>query len=201
MKQQIRLSLRKKRRLLSPPRQEYAKRGLVNVLRKYPPYRFAKRIAFYVASDGEIDPGYLIRQAMDDGKKCYLPVIHPLKHNRLYFVEHLPTRPLVTNHLGIKEPKLSSDTTAPCWILDIIFLPLVAFDHNGWRLGMGGGYYDRTLSYIRHSDGHPGKPLLIGLAHSFQEVENLRPAAWDVPMHAIATENKLIIANPYAIKN
>jgi len=67
----------------------------------------------------------------------------------------------------------------------------VAFDKNGNRLGMGGGFYDRALSF-RQQKPFIKRPLLIGVAHSFQESNSINAKKWDIPMDAILTDQKLI---------
>jgi 5-formyltetrahydrofolate cyclo-ligase len=148
-------------------------------------FRRARRIAFYLTYGGEIDPQPALELATALGKTCYLPVLHPLGHNRLYFVRHDAGEPLILNRFGIPEPRLRRPT--PIWSLDLIFVPLVAFDAAGNRLGQGAGFYDRSLACLR---GRPAKrPLLIGLAHGFQQVPQLHPTSWDVPLHGVATEH------------
>ena len=148
-------------------------------------------MAFYLANDGEISPLQAMNTAMQAGKRCYLPVLHPLKLNRLYFVQHNASSPLKKNRFAIKEPRLNkAHITAP-WALDIIFLPLVAFDRQGHRLGMGGGFYDRTLAFTARQQGR--KPLLVGLAHSFQELPHINASHWDIPLHSIVTEREIIV--------
>lgn len=94
------------------------------------------------------------------------------------------------NRYGINEPKdtPSIDTET----LDIILTPLVAFDRQGHRLGMGGGYYDRTFSFLLNQADIP-RPKLIGLAYACQEVPSLSPDPWDVPLHGVVTERKIVI--------
>ena len=94
------------------------------------------------------------------------------------------------NRFGIAEPELGKNPTAPVWTLDIILLPLVAFDRAGNRMGMGGGFYDRTLARLNNSAME--RPLLIGLAHHCQEVEHLQAQSWDIPLDIIATDKELI---------
>lgn len=199
MSQQLRREIRKKRRALTAAEQQGASETLPSILSSLKQYRCAKRLAFYSANDGEIDAGYLLQHAMKAGKTCYLPVLHPLQQKRLHFVEYHDGTPLVKNRFGIPEPHLPTGRIAPIWTLDIIFLPLIAFDRRGNRLGMGGGFYDRTLAHTQHLPGRgrgtrANKPWLIGLAHSCQETTALQPAPWDVPLHMIATEKELITA-------
>ena len=183
--QALRTALRRARRALDPRQQARASAGLCRVIARLPAFRRARRIAFYRADGGEIDPQPAWELATALGKACYLPVLHPLGHNRLYFVRHNASEPLLPNRFGIPEPRLRSPTAI--WSLDLIFLPLVAFDAAGNRLGQGAGFYDRSLACMR---GRPAKhPLLIGLAHGFQQVPQLHPTPWDVPLHGVVTEH------------
>lgn len=185
-----RRDLRQRRRQLSAAQQRRASAQLARVLRQRLEFRRARRIAFYLASDGEIDPAPLLAFAHTAGKACYLPVLHPLGANRLHFVRYRPGQRLASNKFGIAEPRLQTAADTPAWALDIIFLPLVGFDRQGHRLGMGGGFYDRTLAFKRHR--RASTPLLIGLAHSLQELGTITAAPWDVPLDAIATEREYI---------
>ena len=87
------------------------------------------------------------------------------------------------NRYGIPEPPADVPRSNP-GELDIIFLPLVAWDRRGSRLGMGGGIYDRTLEGVRG-------PLLVGLAHSLQELDHIPAEPWDIRLHFIASDKAL----------
>jgi 5-formyltetrahydrofolate cyclo-ligase len=128
--------------------------------------------------------------AVAAGKRCYLPVLHPFAGPALWFCEWRPGDPLVPNRFAIPEPIVTRRTLRTARELDFLLVPLVAFDNAGSRLGMGGGYYDRTLAYLRLRD-HWRRPRVVGLAHSFQRVESLPRNAWDVPVDAVATERAL----------
>lgn len=94
---------------------------------------------------------------------------------------------LVPNRYGILEPRLNVLDVLPANQLDVICTPLVAFDGSGQRLGMGGGYYDRTLAPWYQS-GNGAKP--VGIAHDCQRVETLPVEAWDVPLPEILTPSR-----------
>ncbi len=72
--------------------------------------------------------------------------------------------------------------------LDLVFLPLVAFDRVGHRVGMGGGYYDRTFAFVQQMHH---KPILIGLAYEMQQVDGLPFCTWDIPLDGVLTEKQL----------
>ncbi|MFT7301015.1 MAG: 5-formyltetrahydrofolate cyclo-ligase [Porticoccus sp.] len=182
----IRQLMRERRRALPPLQQDAASAGLAQQFSNISAFRNSNRIAFYLASDGEIDPQLAMGIAEAAGKECYLPVLHPLKLNRLYFVRYCQGDPLSINRFGIEEPHLQSRRIVPPLGLDLILLPLVAFDRHGNRLGMGGGFYDRTLATQQHLT------RLIGLAHSWQETDSIQPQPWDVGLRTIVTESNVI---------
>ena len=143
----------------------------------------ARRVAFYLPADGEISPIPLCRLSARLGKACYLPVISN-DNTILTFDLYAPdVTVLKKNRYGIPEPQ--THQPIPARMLDIVFMPLVAFDREGNRLGMGKGYYDHTFKNV---DRWWRKPRLIGLAHSLQET-HLEPKEWDIPMHSVATES------------
>ncbi len=78
--------------------------------------------------------------------------------------------------------------------LDLILLPLVGFDTHCHRLGMGKGFYDRSLEFLNHRQ-HWRKPHILGLAHDFQRVESLPADPWDVPLQGVVTDKSFYSAN------
>ena len=182
--------MRRRREGLSAQQQLQAAKGLLDAVSGVPEFQSARRVGFYLANGGEIDPSPVTQLAARAGKACYFPVLHPLKYNRLYFVRHREGDRFNSNRFGISEPELRAHRTVPAWSLQIIFIPLLAFDGRGNRLGMGGGYYDRSLAFTRNKPG--SRPLLIGLAHSFQQVDHLEASPWDIPLHGVATEREFI---------
>ena len=188
----IRQQLRAKRRALTAEQQRLCSEQLASILCNESFFLRAKRVGIYLANDGEIDPSVVLAAALKAGKTCFLPILHPLKKNKLYFGQYESGTKLVNNRFGIPEPTINSTQIAPPWSLDIIFMPLVAFDRQGNRMGMGGGFYDRTLAFMK--DSKRLKPKLVGLAHGCQEVETLSQQSWDIPLHLIATDQEIICA-------
>lgn len=182
----LRKAIREQRRSLTPRKEHQAANQLVSQASRLDCFRYAKRVAFYLANDGEIDPALLLALAQAAGKNCYLPVLHPLKHNRLYFAAYRTGTRMTTNRYGIPEPDLAKNPIIPAWTLDIIFLPLAAFDSQCHRIGMGGGFYDRTLAFKHRTQ--KTRPLLIGLAYHFQQVDNIAANPWDIPLDAVVTD-------------
>ena len=178
-KQAIRQTCQQIRKKLTPAYQESASFNVCAHIRKLEQYRYAKRIALYQAVNGEIDLGLLWRSAPLQGKHCYFPALND--DATLSFLPATPSSTFHKNRLGIDEPHISQEQAAAPEQLDLIFIPLVSFDRHGTRLGMGSGYYDRTLS-------HCSSPLLVGVAYEFQRQSFIEPQAWDIPLNVIITE-------------
>lgn len=193
-KQQTRTLLRDQRRRLPPSRQRRASDALARRLEGRLFFARARHIAFYLPNDGEIDPSPLMLQALSRGKTAYLPVLDPRHPGRLTFMPWRPGVSLRANRYGIPEPAYRPGHRPRLWMLDIVFMPLVGFDRLGNRLGMGGGFYDRTFA---DRAGYPrSRPLLVGLAHDFQQVDRLAADPWDIPLHAVATDRRLLYPQP-----
>lgn len=199
-RQAIRREVRQRRRALSPIQQQQASRAMFRLMMRQPLFVRSRNIAFYLANDGEISPHFLLQQAQRMGKRCYLPVLKPGVENRLWFARYYRDTSLYMNHFGIYEPMPEASSLIRARQLDLVLLPLVAFDRQGGRLGMGGGFYDRSFSFKNASSVSAHKPYLMGLAHRCQEVESLELAHWDIPLHAVATDAGLIISNSAAKK-
>lgn len=185
-KQQLRRELRAARRALSPTDQVNASLGVCRQLVKLPAFLRSDRIAVYFNNDGEVNLDPLMNAAWKMGKTLYLPVLHPFKNGELVFMEYHPGHPVAVNRFGIPEPISHHDTRCPAWLLDLILTPLVGFDEAGNRMGMGGGFYDRTFAFLRNNS-KPRRPTLLGLAHECQKVEAITTESWDIPMDGIVT--------------
>lgn len=180
--------MRQRRRHLSHEQQHHAATSLARLLARDALFRRSRHIAFYLANDGEQSLTPLLERAWTMGKQCYLPIIMP--DERLHFAPYHPGDPLAPNVFGIPEPVRAGLTIVNARVLDLVLMPLVAFDLTGNRLGMGGGFFDRTLAYLRHRR-HWRKPRLLGIAHEFQRVPALEGQRWDVPLDAVATEFRI----------
>ncbi|MEW6354673.1 MAG: 5-formyltetrahydrofolate cyclo-ligase, partial [Pseudomonadota bacterium] len=153
-------------------------------------FRSARHIAFYLANDGEIDPLPLMQRAWAAGKICYLPVLDNLHPQRLWFAPFRPGERMVYNRFNILEPDAPRRRGMSARRLNLVFAPLVAFDARGNRLGMGGGFYDRTLEFLPRRRVWRS-PRVVGLAYEFQKTAHIARAAWDVPMQAIVTDARV----------
>ncbi|PCJ36747.1 MAG: 5-formyltetrahydrofolate cyclo-ligase [Moraxellaceae bacterium] len=185
-KQSLRQSLRLARKQLSHPEQLAASIGLCRQLLMHPRFIYCKRLAVYIANDGEIDLQPLIHLAWSLHKQVYLPVLHPFRQGELIFMQYTPGQPLANNRFGIPEPLSPTDTRIPTWMLDLVLTPLVGFDVDGNRMGMGGGFYDRTFAFVQQNI-RPRAPYLVGVAHECQKTEGLITESWDIAMNGIVT--------------
>ena len=190
----IRSRLREQRRSLSACQQNRYTDQITAILTRQDFFLRAKRVAIYLANDGEVDLSPIIDICLKSKKRCYLPVLHPLGINRLHFAAFDYQSHMTTNRFGIAEPSLRHSKLAPAWSLDLILMPMVGFDRTGNRLGMGGGYYDRTLSFM--SLAQNPMPKLVGLSYSFQELHKIVQRDWDIPLNHIVTEREIICAKP-----
>jgi len=147
----------------------------------------ANIIGSYQAQGSEIDPSPLADALREKGHLFALPVIAH-KDEPLSFRNYAIGDPLVPNSYGIGEPGPAALTVEP----DILFVPLLAFNRQGSRLGTGAGYYDRTLKALRAKKSI----FAIGLAFSCQEVDTIPIENHDAPLDRIATE--IQVFNPPA---
>jgi 5-formyltetrahydrofolate cyclo-ligase len=184
----MRASLRAKRRAVSPAERDSSAARVAQNVDHWLHLRSGWRIALYAALPHELDTTPLIQLALARGCRIYLPRIERRRLGRkMQFVEMTARRS--SNRLGISEPQ-GGQTIGARW-LDVVFLPLLGFDSCGVRLGMGGGYYDRAFEFrLRRTAWHT--PRLIGLAYSFQQVEQIIPAAHDVLLDAVVTEKGVV---------
>lgn len=192
---QLRRQLRKARRALTPAEQARAARGLYRQLAQHPLFRRARHVSLYLTNDGEIDPHLLLAEAQRRGKRTYLPVLSAWPRTKMVFQRVRPGERLRANRFGIQEPTVRASCQRVIWALDLILMPLVGFDPQGGRLGMGGGFYDRSLAYrSRRTAWH--KPVLLGLAHECQKVERLAQASWDIPLQGTVSDLRWYVAGP-----
>ncbi len=146
--------------------------------------RRSLRIGCYFAVNGELDCEPVIHGAWMRKRDVYLPVLH---RSELLFAAYKPGTQLRKNRYGIPEPVCTTDELLRATELDLVVTPLLAFDESGTRLGMGGGYYDRSFRALKNRKRWR-HPRLIGLAYAFQQVSSLERRSWDIPLTAISTE-------------
>jgi 5-formyltetrahydrofolate cyclo-ligase len=186
---QLRRLLRKARRALNRAEQRQAAQGLYRQLAQNPLFRRSRHVSLYLPMDGEIDPRLLLREAQRRGKKTYLPVLSAWPRTKMVFQRVKPGEKFRPNRFRIPEPRIDARKQRKIWALDLILMPLVGFDDQGGRLGMGGGFYDRSLAYQARRKAWQ-KPVLLGLAHECQKVGKLAVASWDVPLQGTVSDKR-----------
>ena len=188
-KTKLRREIRDKRRNLPSDVREQAALNICEFVSPLAVFQNSQHIGVYLASDGEINPHRLVDLAWLQGKSCYLPIIDSKGKNLMKFVPYTPDTEFFLNRYNIPEPVHEPEDLLDANILDLVLAPLVAFDDQGNRMGMGKGFYDRTFEFVRQTQ----QPFLMGLAHSCQQVGFLESAEWDIPLNGLATEEQLLL--------
>lgn len=165
---------------------------ICNHIKQNSQYREAKHIAIYYATRGEVDITSLVKRAAFHGKQHYMPVC---RGEQLLFLPVNTKTEYKKNKYNILEPDVPLSEARPVEQLDIIFLPVVAFDPSGVRLGMGKGYYDKTLASIQSLASNTQLPYLFGVAYQFQKQDILIKNPWDIMLHATLTESQTYWTN------
>ena len=180
----LRQQLRQRRKDLADNQQVIAAKQLCRHLLRLDCFQKSNHIAIYQAFNGEISLQFFITEAIAQGKQCYLPLLPDSLDEPLQFAHYQPEASMHQNRYGIAEPDFASEPSKIIEIekIDLVLMPLVGFDHQGTRLGMGGGYYDRTFAQ------RSPHQMLIGVAHQCQQVEYLPCRDWDVPVDKVVTD-------------
>ncbi|MGL4860369.1 MAG: 5-formyltetrahydrofolate cyclo-ligase [Enterobacteriaceae bacterium] len=184
---QLRHSIRQQRRTLSEQQQRQASQQISQKLYAHQRVAKASCVSLFMAFDGEIDLTPLITRLWSHRIDVCLPLLHPFSAGNLLFVRYQPETELKPHRYGLSQPVLDVRQVVPVREIDVILTPLVAFDSSGNRLGMGGGYYDRTLQQWQSKGPYP-----IGVAHDCQQVPALTPQLWDIPLPEIITPTQHI---------
>lgn len=185
----LRRQARAARRALDDAQRALAATQLCSHLLAAPLLMSARRVAAYAAVASELDLMPLIAALIERGTEVYLPHIeHTAPHMR-FARWRGQKRFLLPNRFGIPEPVGDAGSMLDAQQLDVVLLPLVAFDDRGQRLGSGAGYYDRALAFRLQSEP---PPWLIGIGYACQQVSAIPAASWDVPLDGIATETGMM---------
>jgi 5-formyltetrahydrofolate cyclo-ligase len=186
-KRQLRSSLRRARRQISPAHGRLAAERLRRLAVRGGLLRY-RRIGFYLPFDGEMSLLPLLNQALWLHKACYLPVVPKRFERQLQFSRLTGLPRWYLNRFGIHEHWSPRPLRARQ--LDLLLVPLVGFDEAGHRLGMGGGFYDATLAYLRRRKAWR-KPILVGVGYECQKVPHLPHDPWDIRLDGVITEARL----------
>ncbi|MCW8879779.1 MAG: 5-formyltetrahydrofolate cyclo-ligase [Kangiellaceae bacterium] len=190
-KREIRQTVRQLRNQISQQESTQAGNNLCEHLLSMREYPKAKSVACFLSFDGEINTGPLISKLHQDNKICLLPYLRPSKPNRLWFMPYEKGDKLIRNRLGISEVCKPVNSSHRISTIDLLLMPLVAFDINGNRLGMGGGFYDASLCHLLDPEFKHQRPLCLGIAFERQKLNRLPKEPWDFPLDGVITENKI----------
>lgn len=184
----LRSEMAARRAALDPPARIAAADALANQLDGLAEWHTDQRIAGYWASAGEVLLHRASTACTRRGATWLLPRID---RRMLRFAPWRVGDPIKANRFGIPEPQVALDACLAPAAVELVLLPLLAFDRRGNRLGTGGGYYDRSFAFLREGE-RPREPLLVGIGYAWQQVEALEPSAWDVALDFICTDRELI---------
>lgn len=187
MRAAIRIEMRDKRKAIAESARTRAAEDLAYAAERAGLLAGARKTAIYIENDGELPTGKLIESLRSKGSEIYLPSTHPTEPRTMEFRLWRAGEQLVQGRYGIFEPAEGSEVIDPAE-LDIIFVPLVAFDAKGNRIGMGGGYYDTLLAKFKELGRGP---LPVGIAYEEQMVHELPKETWDMPLPAILTPRRV----------
>lgn len=188
---ELRQRMAERRRALGPPARMGAAQGLRRSLETLPAFVEAERLAGYWACRGELPLNLALAAAALRGQAIHLPrIVGP---RQLQFAPWKLGDEVEPNRYGIPEPVVSLGLLEPRQ-MDMVLLPLLAFDRHGHRIGYGGGFYDASFAFLREAP-RPARPLLVGVGYAFQACEAIEPAEWDVRLDYVATDNELIHCN------
>ena len=187
---ELRAAIRESRQAVPPPYARQAAAKFVELLVELDWYKNANRIAAYLPFNGEADPLPLMDRALIDGKQIFVPVIVE-KSEPLKFQAWTRETKVTENKFHIREPN-TSETSIARTELDLVITPLVAFDGQRNRLGVGGGYYDRTFAFLNDIATADRRPLLVGLGYELQRIKKIDSKKHDVKLDAVVTETGVL---------
>jgi 5-formyltetrahydrofolate cyclo-ligase len=172
-----------------------AESAIAGALRRLRIFRRGRRVAIYLAMPGEARLRGALDAALDTGVQIYVPKVTSRRLGRMRFVRLRRDCTLRPNAaaFGILEPEGRARDWSPPQRLDVILVPVLGFDRDGNRLGMGAGYYDRALRQRRDRTRCWRRPRLVGIAFACQEVAGIEPCSWDVGLDLIVTECEVIV--------
>lgn len=185
---ELRTRLRSERAQLGAVERIAAANALISTLEQLPEFLVDAHVAGYWAVGGELPLNLVPGRLHGRGQNYYLPVLVP--GERLNFAIWKPGIIVHANRHGIPEPSDTGALMQPQQI-DVVLVPVLGFDRRGNRLGAGGGYYDRSFAFLQEKI-RPAQPLLVGIGYHFQELPDLAPQSWDVPLDFVATDHELV---------
>ena len=187
------MRLRATRAQLGAAERIAAANALISTLEQLPEFLVDAHVAGYWAVGGELPLNIALGRLRARAQSYYLPVL--TAGNMLKFAAWEPGVAVRANRYGIPEPECDPAEMLSAQDIDLVLVPLLGFDRSGNRLGAGAGYYDRSFAFLREKN-RPAQLLLVGIGYHFQELSELAPQPWDVPLDFVATDRELIECAP-----
>jgi 5-formyltetrahydrofolate cyclo-ligase len=184
MQNEIRKQCQSARRKMSSEERDIASGKIAETVIHSSWFQRCRTVACYLPMSVEVDTRRIIARAWRMKKRIFAPVTE--KNDAMTFRHMSVGTPLYQNNFGLYEP--GDEEIIDPRELDIVITPLVAFDSQNHRIGMGGGYFDRTFSFLRYRNAYL-RPKLIGVAFACQEVEKIPANPWDIPLFGVITED------------
>lgn len=181
-KKNIRKKIIAKRKSIANSKYQYASKVITHKLLSLNAYTNAQQIGLYMAINNEIDLKKIWQNAQQNAKNCYFPRIK--NTDKMQFYKACNPDQFTKNQWGILEPFAIPENYIEPNALDIIIIPMVAFDNYGNRIGMGAGYYDKALQNCVQT-------ILIGVGYEFQKITKINAETWDVKLDIIVTEDEI----------
>jgi len=159
--------------------------AIAAAIRKLAVYVEAKTVMFYLSYGSEVMTDAMIMHAFEDGKDVIVPAIQNPGDGEMYGVRISRLEDSYMSVYGIRQPEIHDGDIVEKKDIDLVFVPAIAFDMRGYRIGYGKGYFDKWLSGIEQKKA-------VGLAYDGQITDKLPVEEFDMPVGTIVTEKKIV---------
>lgn len=185
-KDTLRETLVKQRAKLAKQEVQQASQGVIELIRTLPEWKNINEILVYWPIRGEVDLRPLVAELWQRGCRVLMPRCRPDAYGEMDIACASCEDDLAPGAFSIMEPDAERCPPIDDCRPDIALIPAVCFDRRGYRLGYGGGYYDRLLATDSMKN-----TLKIGLSYTFQLIDRLPTEPWDMPVNIVCTEEEL----------
>jgi 5-formyltetrahydrofolate cyclo-ligase len=194
LKKRLREKLLKRRDSIPPELKSCKEAAIEKKLFDLEAFNESRSILMYVSFRSEVDTRNYLDDILRSGKRLVLPVVDA-RHNILKLYEVKDTSELAPGYMGIPEPEIRENRRVTLKDIDLVVIPGTGFDANGNRLGYGGGYYDRLLSYESKQLAEVEHIPTIALAFEEQIGDDIPAEPHDIKVDMIITDERLIHCN------
>jgi len=186
-KSELRKTLLRKRKAVPPAQRDSLSRRIARTVNALPEFKSGARVAVYLPFGSEVDTAHVMRFAKWRRIRLFVPLVVGIRRRKMLFVPlERGIKPGTERTIGHRH---AARHVSARWF-NLILLPVVGIDAAGHRLGMGAGFYDRSLAFRRQRARWRG-PRLIALAFDCQRVDSVHPQSWDARLDAVISESGL----------